>query len=66
MAASGATGNDRTLTLAAQQWDGWGTALKPAHEPILLARKPLAGTVAANVTAHRTGALHKQKEKEKS
>jgi DNA modification methylase len=58
MAAPGATVNDRTLTPAAQAWDGWGTALKPAHEPILLARKPLAGTVAANVTAHRTGALH--------
>ncbi len=40
------------------EWDGWGTALKPAHEPILLARKPLAGTVAANVAAHHTGALH--------
>jgi site-specific DNA-methyltransferase (adenine-specific) len=58
VAAPGAAGNDRTLTPAAQRWDGWGTALKPAHEPILLARKPLAGTVAANVTAHRTGALH--------
>lgn len=38
--------------------EGWGTALKPALEPILLARKPLAGTVAANVLAHRTGALN--------
>lgn len=37
---------------------GWGTALKPAHEPILLARKPLAGTVAANVLKHGTGALN--------
>jgi hypothetical protein len=42
----------------ARQWDGWGTALKPAHEPIVLARKPLTGTVAANVTAHGTGALN--------
>ena len=33
------------------EWDGWGTALKPANEPIVLARKPLIGTVAANVTA---------------
>jgi DNA modification methylase len=37
---------------------GLGTALKPAVEPIILARKPLAGTVAANVLAHRTGALN--------
>lgn len=37
---------------------GWGTALKPAIEPIVLARKPLAGTVAANVLAHGTGALN--------
>ncbi|MGE8045186.1 DNA-methyltransferase [Pseudomonas monteilii] len=38
--------------------EGWGTALKPAHEPICMARKPLAGTVAANVLAHGTGALN--------
>lgn len=45
-------------TDAAQQWDGWGTALKPAHEPIVVARKPFKGTVAANVVAHGTGALN--------
>ena len=45
-------------TDAAKQWDGWGTALKPAHEPIVLARKPLVGTVAANVLEHGTGALN--------
>ncbi len=45
-------------TDAARQWEGWGTALKPAWEPILLARKPLIGTVAANVQAHGTGALN--------
>lgn len=45
-------------TDAARQWDGWGTALKPAHEPVVVARKPLAGTVAANVLAHGTGALN--------
>lgn len=45
-------------TPEAQQWDGWGTALKPAIEPIVLARKPIAGTVAANVIAHGTGALN--------
>lgn len=38
--------------------DGWGTALKPAWEPICLARKPLAGTVAQNVLQHGTGALN--------
>lgn len=37
---------------------GWGTALKPAFEPIVVGRKPLAGTVAGNVLAHGTGALH--------
>lgn len=42
----------------AARWSGWGTALKPAHEPIVVARKPLAGTVAANVLAHGTGALN--------
>ncbi len=40
------------------EWDGWGTALKPAWEPIVLARKPLIGTVPANLAAHRTGALN--------
>jgi len=45
-------------TDAAKQWEGWGTALKPAHEPIVLARKPLIGTVAANVLTHGTGALN--------
>ena len=45
-------------TAAARQWQGWGTALKPALEPITVARKPLAGTVAANVLAHGTGALN--------
>lgn len=42
----------------AKRWQGWGTALKPAHEPIVVARKPLAGTVAANVLAHGTGAIN--------
>ncbi len=45
-------------TEAAQQWAGWGTALKPSHEPIIVARKPLAGTVAETVLAHGTGALN--------
>jgi len=45
-------------TEAAKKWQGWGTALKPAVEPIVLARKPLIGTVAANVLTHGTGALN--------
>jgi len=42
----------------ARTWQGWGTALKPAFEPVVVARKPLIGTVAANVLAHGTGALN--------
>lgn len=46
-------------TDAARQWQGWGTALKPAVEPIVLARKPLSEqTIAANVLKHGTGALN--------
>jgi DNA modification methylase len=45
-------------TPQAQQWQGWGTALKPAYEPIVVARKPLRGTVAANVLEHGTGAIN--------
>jgi DNA modification methylase len=45
-------------TDAAKQWEGWGTALKPALEPITVARKPLIGTVAQNVLEHGTGAIN--------
>lgn len=45
-------------TDAARFWSGWGTALKPAFEPIVLARKPLIGTVVQNVLTHGTGALN--------
>jgi DNA modification methylase len=45
-------------TPAAVQWQGWGTALKPAFEPIVVARKPLIGTVSENVLTHGTGALN--------
>ena len=45
-------------TAAAAKWQGWGTALKPAWEPILVCRKPLAGTVAENVLAHGTGGIN--------
>jgi site-specific DNA-methyltransferase (adenine-specific) len=42
----------------AQQWSGWGTALKPAHEPIVMARKPIEGTVANNVLKHGVGGIN--------
>jgi site-specific DNA-methyltransferase (adenine-specific) len=42
----------------AAKWEGWGTALKPAHEPIVVARKPLIGTVAQNVLEHGVGGLN--------
>ncbi len=45
-------------TAEAKQWDGWGTALKPAWEPICVARKPLIGTVVDNVLKFGTGALN--------
>src|ERR1035438_8373315 len=47
-------------TTEAKEWEGWGTALKPAHEPIVVARKPLAAkhTVAANVLEYGTGAIN--------
>lgn len=55
-------GGDYEITAAssdeAKQWEGWGTALKPAHEPMVLARKPLEGTVAQNVLKYGTGALN--------
>lgn len=45
-------------TDTARQWEGWGTALKPAWEPVLVCRKPLIGTVAANVLKYGTGGLN--------
>jgi site-specific DNA-methyltransferase (adenine-specific) len=45
-------------TPAARQWQGWGTALKPALEPITMARKPFTSSVAANVVEHGTGAIN--------
>ena len=47
-----------SVTDAARQWSGWGTALKPAWEPIIVARKPLCGTVAENVLKHGTGGIN--------
>ena len=49
---------DAPATPEARQWQGWGTALKPALEPITVARKPITGTVAENVLAHGTGGLN--------
>ena len=58
----GTSVEDRSITAPAtpeaKQWDGWGTALKPAHEPIVVARKPLIGTVVENVFEHGTGGLN--------
>lgn len=42
----------------AAEWDGWGTALKPAHEPMVLARKPIVGTIANNVLTYGVGGLN--------
>lgn len=50
--------SDKPVTEAARQWQGWGSALKPAHEPIVVARKPLIGTIAENVLTYGTGALN--------
>ncbi len=67
LAVAPGQGNDRSqikldittsATDAAKQWEGWGTALKPAYEPIILARKPLEGTVAQNVLTHGVGGLN--------
>ena len=52
------TMSDKPASPEAEQWNGWGTALKPAHEPIVLARKPVEGTVTDNVLAHGTGGLN--------
>jgi len=46
------------VTDEAKQWDGWGTALKPAHEPIIVLRKPLIGTVTENVERFGTGTIN--------
>ncbi len=49
---------DPPATDDAKKWNGWGTALKPAWEPIIVARKPLVGTVAENVLKHGTGGIN--------
>lgn len=59
---AGLDGNDALITAPstpeAKRWSGWGTALKPAFEPVVVARKPFKGTVAANVQQWGTGALN--------
>ena len=49
---------DDTITKGNSDWEGWGTALKPAHEPIVMARKPFKGNVANNVLEWGTGAIN--------
>lgn len=49
---------DEASTPEAEKWQGWGTALKPAFEPVIVGRKPLIGTVAENVLTHGVGALN--------
>ena len=51
------TGN-HIYTKGNSEWEGWGTALKPAHEPIVMARKPLEGTVVDNVLKHGVGGIN--------
>ena len=50
---------EEEITVGTSEWEGWGTSLKPAHEPIVLARKPLSeNSIVANVLKHRTGGIH--------
>ena len=50
---------EEEITVGTSEWEGWGTALKPAHEPIVLARKSLSeNSIVANVLKHRTGGIH--------
>lgn len=52
------TATEQDITKGTSQWEGYGTALKPAHEPCVLARKPIEGTVSQNVLKHGTGGLN--------
>ena len=50
---------EEEVTVGTTEWEGWGTALKPAHEPLVLARKPLSEkSVVDNVLKHRTGGIN--------
>jgi DNA modification methylase len=57
---AGAFGEPREaeITKGNSEWEGWGTALKPAHEPIVMARKPFKGTVVDNVLEWGTGGIN--------
>lgn len=50
--------DNAVITKGNSEWEGWGTALKPAHEPIVMARKPFKGSVANNVLEHGTGGIN--------
>ena len=50
--------DNAVITEGNSEWEGWGTALKPAHEPIIMARKPFKGTVAENVLEHGAGGIN--------
>lgn len=54
----GTTYLTESATTDAKKWDGWGTALKPSVEPIVLARKPIEGTIAENVLQHGVGGIN--------
>jgi len=54
----GHKGGEYNITKGNSQWEGWGTALKPAHEPIVMARKPFNTSVAENVLTHGTGGIN--------
>jgi site-specific DNA-methyltransferase (adenine-specific) len=49
---------DIPITKGISEWEGWGTALKPAHEPIVMARKPIPKTIAENVLEHGVGGIN--------
>ena len=50
---------EEEVTVGTTEWEGWGTALKPAHEPLVLARKPISEkSIADNVLKHRTGGIN--------
>jgi site-specific DNA-methyltransferase (adenine-specific) len=55
---AGTKQDENCVTSEAKTWEGWGTALKPAHEPVVVGRKPLTGTVAENVLAWGVGGLN--------
>ena len=55
---SGTVGKDFTIKKANNEWDGWGTSLKPAYEPIIVARKPFKGSLVDNVLEWGVGALN--------